>query len=246
MSAPPPKAALSLADFPDLFEVLARVGTEQVVIGGCAVGAYGRLIGEPITSGDLDLYATRRNADTILTMLAAAGGRVIRRARPRSIPVAFVDWKGKELNVLTASEGLQSPEIEAELAREFVLPGSSLAVLVADPYELLANKLAVNRPKDRPHIAILRRFLEAEAVVAFRDETVPRKRIAPAARLLSVERQRTLSRALAERILPLCRLPSDFRFLADHVKERAFVRALLERAKGTEAESDVRQILGKM
>ena len=245
MSAPPPKAALSLADFPDLFEVLARVGTEQVVIGGCAVGAYGRLIGEPITSGDLDLYATRRHAETILATLSAAGGRVIRRARPRNIPVSFLDWKGKELNVLSATDGLQSPEIEAELAREFVLPGSSLAVLVADPFELLANKLAVNRPKDRPHIAVLRRFLEAEALMAFRDETVPRKRIAPAARLLSVERKRALPAELTERILPLCRLPSDFRFLADHVKGRTLTRALLDRVKGTEAEADVRQILGK-
>ncbi len=193
MSSASSKATLSLEDFSDLLEVLARAGTEQVIIGGCAVGAYARLIGGTVTSGDLDLYASYANTELILIAVAAAGGRIVKRARARNVPVAVVDWKGRELNVLNSSTGLQSPEIETQLAREFVLRGQrELAVLIADPFELLANKLAVDRPKDRPHIAILRRFLEGEVVLAFRDEEVPRKRIAPAARLLRVERKRAL------------------------------------------------------
>jgi hypothetical protein len=34
--------------------------------------------------------------------------------------------------------------------------------LIADPFDLLRNKVSVNRPKDQPHIAILRRFLDEE------------------------------------------------------------------------------------
>jgi hypothetical protein len=89
------KAALSLRDFADLFEALAAAGTEQVVIGGCAVGAYAHLLGEQVTSGDLDLYATRAASEAILTAVSGAGGRVVKRARPRSLPVAVVGGKAE-------------------------------------------------------------------------------------------------------------------------------------------------------
>jgi hypothetical protein len=244
MSSTGAKATLSLEDFADLLEVLAQAGTEQVVIGGCAVGAYARLIGGTVTSGDLDLYASYANTEAILIAVAAAGGRVVKRARARNIPVAVVDWNGRELNVLNSSAGLQTPEIETQLAREFVLRGRrGLAVLIADPFELLANKLAVDRPKDRPHIAILRRFLEGEVVLAFRDEDAPRKRIAPAARLLRVEKKRALPARLMPELTKLARVRSDFRFLASHTPNRDAARAVLERAEGIGAAPEVREIL---
>jgi hypothetical protein len=227
-----------------LLEVLARTGTEHVVIGGCAVGAYARLVGGTVTSGDLDLYASYANTEAMLMAVAAAGGRIVKRARARNVPVAVVDWKGRELNVLNSSTGLQSPEIETQLAREFVLRGrGGLAVLVADPFELLANKLAVDRPKDRPHIAILRRFLEGEVVLAFRDEDVPRKRIAPAARLLRVEKKRALPARLMPVLTKLARVRSDLQFLANHAPNRDVARAVLERAAQIDAVAEVREIL---
>jgi hypothetical protein len=120
---------------------------------------------------------------------------------------------------------------------------NGLAVLVADPFELLANKLLVDRVKDRPHIAILRRFLEREVELAFRDETAPRKRITPAVRLLRVEKQQVLPANLARKLIKLARLPSDFRFLAHHAPSRATARALLERVRGTAVEVEVRDIV---
>jgi hypothetical protein len=244
MSATGPKATRSLEDFSDLLEVLAQAGTEQVVIGGCAVGAYARLIGAAVTSVDLDLYANHANTAAILTAVAGAGGKILKRARARNVPVAVLDWKGRELNVLNASTGLQSPEIETQLAREFVLRGrSGLAVLIADPFELLANKLAVDRPKDRPHIAILRQFLDAEVVLAFREEEMPRKRIAPAARLLRVEKKRALPPRLMAELTKQARLRSDFRFLASHAPNRDAARAVLERAAKFDAAEEVREIL---
>jgi hypothetical protein len=244
MSSARSKAPPSLVDFADLFETLGRAGTAQVVIGGCAVGAYAHLLGESVTSDDLDLYASQAGYEAILAAASGEGGRIVRRARERSIPVAVIDWKGKELNVVTATAGLLSPEIEAELAREFVLPGKAkLAVLVADPFQLLSNKLAVNRPKDRPHIAILRRFVEGEVVLAFREETQPRKRIAPAAKMLRIEKKGNLPAGLMTALSELAREPSDFRFLANHAPSRATGRALLERAPTEEIEAEVQQIL---
>jgi len=43
----------SLEDYLDLLEVLSGLGVESVVIGGCAVGAYARLIGETVFSGSI-------------------------------------------------------------------------------------------------------------------------------------------------------------------------------------------------
>jgi hypothetical protein len=50
-----PQAASSVEDYVELFQILAGLGTEFVVIGGCAVGAYARLVGERVFSADLDL-----------------------------------------------------------------------------------------------------------------------------------------------------------------------------------------------
>jgi len=42
------KASSSIDDYVDLFDDLAKLGIEFVVIGGCAVGAYARLLGEQV------------------------------------------------------------------------------------------------------------------------------------------------------------------------------------------------------
>ena len=61
MSAPSAQATSALADYIELFEALGRLGVEVVVIGGCAVGAYARLLGETVLSNDLDLLLTARD-----------------------------------------------------------------------------------------------------------------------------------------------------------------------------------------
>lgn len=53
-------------------------------------------------------------------------------------------------------------------AREIQLDQEGvLLVPVADPFDLLRNKLAVARDKDLVHLDILKRFLEEEAVYEF-------------------------------------------------------------------------------
>jgi hypothetical protein len=234
------KTSSTLDDYVDLFSLLAGLGVEFVVIGGCAVGAYARLLGEQVVSADLDLLVTWRSLETVVADAKSLGVRVHKMPQPRSVPVALLEWQGREINLLTGSAGLPTPDVAARSAREFRL-GADLAVLIADPFDLLRNKLAVNRPKDQPHIAILRRFLDEEAVSGLAREKEPRARISTAERLLEVLGVQTLEDDLASRLVPLATTLADFRFLA-HRAPVSLLRDLRDRAPTTEIRSAVERI----
>jgi hypothetical protein len=119
--------------------------------------------------------------------------------------------------------------------------GTEITVLIADPFDLLRNKLAVNRPKDQPHIAILRRFLDEEAVSGFSQEKEPRARISAAERLLEVLGTQTLEDDLANRLLPLATTVADFRFLAHRVPVH-LLRQLRDRAQADDIRKAVERI----
>lgn len=230
MSAPDPQKALSLGDFADFLAALATEGVEVIVIGGCAVGAYANLLGETVVSGDLDVLISRDALETVLDAATKAGAVVHKRPQPRSVPVAVLEWHGKDVNVLMAAAALAPAEVEVRLAREFHLRGTpSVPVLVVDPYQLLRDKLACNRPKDQPHIEILRRFLEEEAVHAFETESDPRQRLASPRRLIEVLGSKALPEPLARRLIPIAKIGSDFRFLAHRVPDHLHA-AVVERA----------------
>lgn len=131
-------------------------------------------------------------------------------------------------------------------SRDFVLSQHGGTVVpIADPFDILANKLAVRREKDLPHIDVMLRFVEEEVVAAFAEELEPRERLAPAQRLLGVLKRRTFSRALAERLLPLARFPADFRFLMNHAPDLRFAQDILERAPDeADLREDLNAILG--
>lgn len=232
MSAVPPQAAHDLNDFAELLRLLIEEGFDFTVIGGCAVAAYARLMGVESRSVDLDFLITQEGLTELLAWAPAHGLRVVKRPRPRNIPVAFLETPdGKEVNALTSSMGLPEPEIVNRTARRFVLSAhSDLEVPLADPFDLLANKLAVARDKDRPHIEILRRFVEAEVVEAFTREQDPRARLAPARRLLEVSGSDTLPEALAGRLIELAKTPADYRFLVGRVPAEEQANRLVERA----------------
>ncbi len=135
------------------------------------------------------------------------------------------------MNVLTRTDGLPPPDRAIREARGFRLKAAeNLEVLVVDPFDLLRNKLAVNRPKDQPHIAILRRFIEEEVVSAFQKEEAPRERMAPARRLLDVLKTRVLAPEVSARLVPLAKTPADFRFLVNSVPSREEAEGVVNRA----------------
>jgi hypothetical protein len=115
---------------------------------------------------------------------------------------------------------------------------------VADPYDLLANRIAVNRTKDRSHIVILRSFIEEEVVEAFEREPRPRLRFLPATRYLDVTGDKTLSEPLLARLVPLARLKTDFRFLAGQAPGEGLAAALIRRAPA-DLKAELRQIVAR-
>jgi hypothetical protein len=245
MPASAKASSYSLEDFASFLSFLADSGVEFAVIGGCAVGAYAHLRGREVLSGDLDVYTRQEDLYLVVERVRRTGVPIRKTPRPRNVPVAMFEWDGKEINVLSGSTGLPPPDTVLRFAREFHFrnhPG--LTVLVADPYDLLANKIAVNRPRDRPHIEVLRAFIEEEIVEAFLHEQDPRKRIAPAKRYLRVTKKKTLPPDLAARLIPHARLEADCRFLAGTVPNAEQAECLAERVPASAAE-EVRAILSR-
>lgn len=222
-------AAHDLGDFADFLRKLSAEGFDFAVIGGCAVSAYARLLGVELLSVDLDLYVSPATLTELLDWAPRIGARIVKRPRPRNIPVAFLESDGLEINLLTSSSGLPAPEIVMRTARQITLAAhGDLDVPLADPFDLLRNKLAVARDKDLPHIEILRRFVEEEVVAAFSGEESPRARLSPARRLLEVLRVDALPEPLADRLIRSARAPADFRFLVHRVPSERQARRLLD------------------
>lgn len=226
----------TLSDFTDLLTLLMDRGFDFVVIGGCAVGAYAHLREETVFSADLDLYTTMEILEEMLSWAPRHGLAVQQRPQARSLPVAVLRWRGHEVNILTWATGLPAYGLVARTARELELPGG-LVVPLADPLDILANKLKAGRPKDRPHIELLCRFIEEEVVAAFSMEQ-GRRRIWTARRYLEVLEGRTLPIALAERLVGLAREPIDFSFLASKVPTAALAHVLRQRCAASALDSD--------
>lgn len=233
----------TLSDFVELLRRLDDAGFPYVVIGGCAVGAYTRFLKQTIVSADLDLLVAEDTLTELLLWAPQAGLRTIESPRPRTLPVAVLEWQGEEVNVLTRSDGLPGPTDAIRNAREIELSGSGLVVRVADPFDLLKNKLAMARPKDRAHVGALKSFIEGEVVEDFRREAPDRERLEGARRYLDALGSSQLEPALAERLLRHARSSADLRFLAHHAPTEELGLRVVARAKGPEEEALLRRLL---
>ena len=238
LSPVPAEKTHDLGDFAEFLGQLSAEGFEFAVIGGCAVIAYANILGEKLFSADLDICTTDETLRELLAWAPRKRIRVVKRPQPRNIPVAFLELPdGKEINVLTWSSGLADADVVIRTARHITLAAhGDLEVPIADPFELLANKLAVKRDKDLPHIEILRRFVEEESVAAFKEETRPRARLAPARRLLGILGANVLPPALADRLIEHAATPVDYRFLISRVPTREQAKRIMERIEKREAE----------
>lgn len=204
------------------------------------MGAYAAKQREPVLSDDIDLYTTTEGIYEILDWLPTVAATVVKRPQPRALPVAVVDWKGKEINLLSQSDGLPPPAVVLRFAREFEY--GDVKILLADPFDLLANKRAVNREKDRVHVEILYRFICEEAVYSCREGRSPRERLEPARRLLRVLDSRELPADLAERLIGVSRDPAVLRFLANHAPTKEQVDRVLEAARDSDLLGQLRKM----
>ncbi|MBN2194198.1 MAG: hypothetical protein JW751_15385 [Polyangiaceae bacterium] len=234
----------TIEDFVEILRALDDAGFAYTVIGGCAVGAYARRCGLTVVSADLDLYVPAAALQELLAWLEASGAKVMERPQARSVPVAVVEWRGEELNLLTASQGLPAPERVLDAARVFELADRGVAIHLADPFDLLANKLSVRRPKDEAHIEALQQFVEQEIASEFGGPGSGRSRLAGARRLLEVLGGATLPEALTDRLLPLANDAATRRFLVAHAPLPAQVHRVVATTVGG-PEHDLLQRIAK-
>lgn len=247
---PPSRAKTphDLGDFAQFLRQLIEEGFEFTVIGGMAVSGYARLLGDEVLSVDLDIYVTPETLAEFLDWAPHHDVRIVKRPQPRNIPVAALEVAAKEVNALTAADSLPPPGVVARTARRFTLSDhGDLEIPLADPFDLLSNKLAVARDKDRPHIEILRRYVEEEVVLAFTEEKEPRARLAPARRLLEVLKRNSLPEPLADRLIELAKSPADYRFLVHRVPTKEQARRVFGRAQELDEEllAQLDAILGR-
>ncbi|MCA9781589.1 MAG: hypothetical protein KC800_32950, partial [Candidatus Eremiobacteraeota bacterium] len=212
----------TLGDFAEFISAVNLEGFEFVVIGGCAVGAYSHLLNEACLTTDLDILTTPETVSEIVRWARSNHQlKLLKTPKPRSLQIAVMNWGDLEINVLTRSRGLPPASQAFQNARIFKLQSKDLLeVPIADPFDLLENKIQINREKDQPHIEILRAFIHEEIVSSFAQNASPRERLAPVRRLLRVQESRTLPQSLSERLIALARTPVDFRFLVNHVPTR--------------------------
>lgn len=236
----------TLEDYADFLTALDRTGIGFAVIGGAAVGAYARLLGERVISADLDLVVSPEELNAFMASAGRLGATLEKRPQPRSIPVAFLRWRGLEVNALTSSEGLPAAETVIQTAREFHLAGASAPIPIADAFALLSNKLAVNREKDRPHIDILKRFLISESVAHFgRTELPSRRRIATIKRYLQMNGLKTVANELFVRLQGASPDAVGRRFLVSHSETPAEAQAVVDSVTDQAERADLQQLLDR-
>lgn len=141
-------------DFKEFLRLLNSAEIDYLVVGGYAVAYHGY----PRPTGDLDVWVAARpdNAAKLVTVLAAFGfgdagatealflepSRVVRMGVP---PV--------RIELLTSVSGVEFAECRARRV-EAVLDGVPVAIIGRD--DLIANKLAAGRDRDRDDVSRLR------------------------------------------------------------------------------------------
>lgn len=141
-------------DFKEFLRLLNSANAEYLVVGGYAVGFHGY----PRPTGDLDIWVAtdRNNAARLVEVLAKFGfadagasetlflepARVVRMGLP---PV--------RIELLTSISGVDFAECRTRRV-ETVLDGVPVSIIGFD--DLIANKLAAGRDRDRDDVTRLR------------------------------------------------------------------------------------------
>lgn len=239
-SAPPPSR--SVADFAKLFTLLAEEGIDYTVVGGCAVGAYAALQGDPSFSSDLDLLLSEADRSQLLHSLSRFNANLTKAMQPRGLSVAVITWEKQPIDLFTELQGFPSAHEASQTAREFILDELGVAVPIADPYLLLKNKLLVNREKDQSHIQILKRYLKEEVVADFCHGKSARERHTPLRRWLRTCEQKLIDDEIGNRIVECWQTEADLRFLAVNLASDTLFERALGRLHEVAAKEELRAL----
>lgn len=142
-------------DFRDLLAEFARAKVEYVLLGGYAVGYYGK----PRATKDLDLLVSGspENLERVANALAAFGApaTIVQSARTmREDEIVYLGTPPVRIDILCSASGIETGAalLRAERARL-----DDLEIQVIALSDLLANKRASGRPQDLADVALLER-----------------------------------------------------------------------------------------
>lgn len=140
-------------DFRDMLSALSEAGAEYLVVGAYALAAHGR----PRATGDLDLWIrpTPENAERVWRALAAFGAPlqdVTQEDLSQPDLVLQIGVAPRRIDLLTSVTGV---EFEEAWERRIVAQIPSMSVPVIGREDLIRNKRALDRPRDRADLALL-------------------------------------------------------------------------------------------
>lgn len=143
-------------DFREFIGLLENEGVDYLVVGGYAVAVHGF----PRYTGDIDFFVAigEQNAERLLRVFDRFGFGDIGLSQQDFLTEAFVIEIGREprkIQVLTGIDGVSFKECYAKKV-ELEIDGLTLKVIGMD--ELLKNKAASGRAKDRIDLEELRKL----------------------------------------------------------------------------------------
>jgi hypothetical protein len=140
-------------DLIDLFSAFGAAGVRYLLVGGHAVSAHGR----PRSTKDVDLWLGPERADIARACSALANFgapkdivEALRRAGPDEIV-----WLGRAPTRIDLLRSLPGVEFESAWARRLTMELQGVPVPVIGKDDLIRNKLAVGRPRDRRDVRSL-------------------------------------------------------------------------------------------
>lgn len=142
-------------DFRDILSAFSAAGVEYLVVGAYAMAAHGI----PRATGDIDLWVRcgPENAAQILRALTAFGAPLHEIATADFLEPGIVFQIGvppRRIDLLTAVDGL---DFESAWADRIEVDLSGVTVPVLSRSDLITNKRAAGRPKDRADLRSLER-----------------------------------------------------------------------------------------
>ncbi|MGH9900280.1 MAG: nucleotidyltransferase [Pyrinomonadaceae bacterium] len=137
-------------DFRDMLSCLSGEGVEFIVVGAYALAAHGL----PRATGDIDIWvrSTPDNAQRIMRALAAFGAPLSNLSEEDFTSPDLVVQMGVEpcrIDILTGIDGVGFDEA---WGNKVAITIDGLEIYVLSKADLLKNKLAAGRDKDRGDI----------------------------------------------------------------------------------------------
>lgn len=140
-------------DFLDMLSALSEAGAEYLVVGAYAMAAHGR----PRATGDLDLWIrpTPENAERVWRALTVFGAP-LHDLSPEELSqpdlVLQIGVAPRRIDLLTSVTGV---EFDEAWERRIAADVPTMRVPVIGREDLIRNKRALDRPRDRADLALL-------------------------------------------------------------------------------------------